>query len=147
VILWLTDLLQTLPPSSYGKRAHVLISPDPLFIGSPQLGLPTINDSNLEMSTSEGPSRDESNLELEAACEAEDTTRIRQLLTTTILGGSDTTRAFESPFSVPVLRCLLECGANASPVTRRHKIQCLDQLKLLAEFGFDVRSEGHLILQ
>jgi hypothetical protein len=99
------------------------------------------------MSTSEGPSRDELNLELEAACKAEDTTRIRQLLTTTILGSSDVTHAFEGPFSVPVLRCLLECGANANLVTRGHKIQSLDQLKLLAEFGFDVRSEGHLILQ
>jgi hypothetical protein len=95
----------------------------------------------------DSPSREQLNRELKSACEAEDVTHVRQLLTTTILGSSDATAAFKPSLSVPVLRCLLEGGADADSIVTKRRPQSLEQLKLLAEFGYDVRSKGHLILQ
>jgi len=85
--------------------------------------------------------------DLDKACEADDVACIRRLLTTTSLEGKDATSAFDDQHSVSVLRCLLENGADADSIVLHNKSLSLDQLKVSAEFGFDFKSKGHLILQ
>lgn len=83
--------------------------------------------------------------ELDSACKAGDLPRIRQLLTTTSLDRSDANGVFASSLPLSVLRCLLEHGADADFIEKRGLT--LDVLRLLAEFDFDVKAKGHLILQ
>lgn len=85
--------------------------------------------------------------ELDSACKADDLPRIRQLLTTTSLGRSDANGVFASSLPLSVLRCLLEHGADADFIGSKNHDLTLDVLKLLVEFGFDVKAKGHLILQ
>ena len=85
--------------------------------------------------------------DLEKACEADDIACIRRLLTATSLEGKDATSAFDEQHSVSVLRCLLENGANADSIVLHSRELSLDRLKACAEFGFDFKSKGHLILQ
>lgn len=48
--------------------------------------------------------------------------------------------------SIEVMRCLLEHSEvpSAKDIEPPHS---LDQVKLFAEFGFDVKTEGHLLLE
>jgi hypothetical protein len=87
--------------------------------------------------------------ELDLACDADNLPRIRQLLTTTSFKSRDITGAFDESQSVHVLRCLLEHGANADYIasSTRLRVLTLDHLKATAEFGYDVKSKGHEILQ
>jgi hypothetical protein len=88
--------------------------------------------------------------ELASACNADDLPRIRHLLTTTSLEGADATEALRKSLSLPVTRCLLEHGADANydpPWRPETDPESLDRLKLFAEFGYDVKLKGHLILQ
>jgi hypothetical protein len=88
--------------------------------------------------------------ELHLACDADDLPRIRQLLTTTSFESRDVTGAFDASQSVYVLRCLLEHGANADAIASSSTclhVLTLDHLKATAQFGYDVKSKGHEILQ
>jgi len=49
--------------------------------------------------------------------------------------------------SLDMMRCLLEHGADISTYTNGRPPRSLEKVKLLAEFGYDVRGEGHKILQ
>lgn len=96
-----------------------------------------------------GPAYHELVRELDLACDADDLAHIRQLLTTTSFKRGDITGAFDEPQSVHVLLCLLEYGANADAIAASSCIYVLtlDHLKACAEFGYDIKSKGHEILQ
>ena len=85
--------------------------------------------------------------ELNLACDADDLPRIRKLLATTSFNSRDITGAFDESQSVHVLRCLLEHGADANQMASTIHVPSLDVFKLLARFGYDVKANGHLILQ
>jgi hypothetical protein len=88
--------------------------------------------------------------ELVSACDADDLPRIRHLLTTTSLEKAHATDVLKNTYSLPVTRCLLEQGADADykPTWRPEtNHESLERLKLFAEFGYDVKLKGHLILQ
>jgi hypothetical protein len=97
------------------------------------------------------PPHHKSKRELVSACNADDLPRIRQLLTTTSLESADATRAVRyHSLSLSVTRCLLEHGADADyspPWQPETDHESLERLKLFAEFGYDVKLKGHLILQ
>lgn len=83
-----------------------------------------------------------------AAC-AHDKSRVRELFETTPLGADDATRylVWAAP-DLQMMRFLLERGADANSFsTRIVYYGSLDVLRLLAEFGYDVKSKGHKILQ
>lgn len=49
--------------------------------------------------------------------------------------------------SLDVMRCLLEHGADASTYMHRGTPKSLDVVKSCVEFGYNVKAEGHKILQ
>lgn len=87
--------------------------------------------------------------ELAWATWAHNKSRVRELFETTPLGADDAAKylSWASP-DIVMMRFLLERGADAHSFSIRlaHR-GSLDVVKLLAEFGFDVKSKGHIILQ
>jgi hypothetical protein len=71
--------------------------------------------------------------ELEAACKTNDIARVREL--------------FATRPSLPLMRCLLEHGAEFASYVRVKSPPSLDVVKLFVEFGYDVKAEGHKMLQ
>ena len=92
---------------------------------------------------------DRAKQELVMATRAHDKPRVRQLFETTPLDADDATEYL--PWALPdvaMMRFLLEHGADARSISmRRAYRRSLDVVKLLTEFGFDVKSKGHIILQ
>lgn len=85
--------------------------------------------------------------ELKLACDEDDIPRIAHLLTTTSLDSADATSVVTKKHSIRTLQCLLEHGADATRIRGKLRVPSLDILKLLASFGYDVKSNGHVILQ
>jgi hypothetical protein len=86
--------------------------------------------------------------ELEAACRANDIARVRELFATRPLNDRDATIcSFSTSPSLPLMRCLLEHGADFARYLWVESPPSLDIVKLFVEFGYDVKSEGHKILQ
>lgn len=85
--------------------------------------------------------------ELKLACDEDDIPRIAHLLTTTSLDSDDAIDAITEEHSVRTMQCLLEHGADANQMASRLRVPSLDVFKLLARFGYDVKANGHLILQ
>lgn len=84
--------------------------------------------------------------ELGAACKANDIARVRELFATRPLNNNDATNCglTTSP-SLPLMRCLLEHGAVLAKLV--NSPSSLDMVKLFVEFGYDVKAEGHKMLQ
>lgn len=92
-------------------------------------------------------SHEEAVRDLRAACRAKDLSRVRELFKTNILGALDATKELKKiNVEVPLMRCLLENGADPN-VLGLDGADSLEELKLLAEFGYDFRPRGHLVLQ
>lgn len=91
--------------------------------------------------------------ELHDACMNGNIARINQLFADESLGPTDATDApcFFEAYPITTIRCLLELGADANKVAAWRapdgQIRSLEEMKLLVEFGYDVQSNGHLILQ
>lgn len=87
--------------------------------------------------------------ELELACRKEDIARIRELFRTTPLNAQDATALLRNalPDRIALIRCLLEHGADPNTAFLSEDLRDLDVLKLLTQFGFDIRSQGHVFLQ
>jgi hypothetical protein len=91
--------------------------------------------------------------ELEDACVAGDVIRIRQLFFDAELDAAEASSLLLSSEGYPLatLRCLLELGADPEHFipwgAADEQIQSLEVMELLVEFGYDVKSRGHLILQ
>lgn len=94
------------------------------------------------------PSREEARQQLQSACRQRNLAHIRQLFSTTLLGGDDATQALADAIPHQELtRFLLEQRADPNSLTRLSAIRSLDIIKLLVEFGYDLALTGHLVLQ
>lgn len=102
--------------------------------------------SATESSDEEASEHEHAAQELELAIRANDTPRVHHLFKTTSLDRVDTAKHVDMYQNVPLMRCLLEHGADPNSCSLRG-IKSLEILKLLAEFGFDMISKGHTILQ
>jgi hypothetical protein len=90
-------------------------------------------------------SKDE--LELQRACKENDIARVHELFTTRSLDHEDATHCTFRTSEPSLMRCLLEHGADLRWYLEKHAPPSLDMIKLFVEFGYDVKSEGHKILQ
>lgn len=83
-----------------------------------------------------------------SACRQKDLPRIRQLFSTTPLGAADATGALRDALHhIELTRCLLEAGADPKSCIRPYHLRSFPMIKLLVEFGYDIASTGHLVLQ
>lgn len=86
--------------------------------------------------------------ELEAACKTNDIARVSELFATRPLNNDDASHCiFRTSPSLPLMRCLLEHGAEFASYVRVKSPPSLDVVKLFVEFGYDVEAEGHKMLQ
>lgn len=86
--------------------------------------------------------------ELESACRANDIARVRELFATRLLNDKDATScSFTTSPDLPLMRCLLEHGADFARYLLVEAPPSLDMVKLFVEFGYDVKAEGHKMLQ
>jgi len=136
---------------SCSQRPSFHIHTEPLgltsLVSSPSCYQQTCSAMSTQVETKKVPVYHELVRELHLSCDTDDVPLIRQLLTTTSFKSRDVTRAFEESQSVHVLRCLLEHGADADYIASSSSVLTLDQLKATVEFGYNIRSKGHEILQ
>ena len=91
--------------------------------------------------------------DLDDACLEGDLSRVRQLFSDAELDDSDATDTLRSSRGYPLatIRCLLELGADVDQfvpwAASDGEIQSLEAMKLVVEFGYNVKTKGHLILQ
>jgi hypothetical protein len=89
--------------------------------------------------------------ELRSACKykAEDIQRVAELLDSGSVTAADATACLEEAWhNLPLMRLLLEHGANpAACATEYHMGESIELIKLLVEFGHDIKTNGHWILQ
>jgi hypothetical protein len=89
--------------------------------------------------------------ELRSACvyRAEDIQRVAELLDSGSVTAADGTACLEETWhNLPLMRLLLEHGANpAACATEYHMGESIELIKLLVEFGHDIKTNGHWILQ
>ena len=88
-----------------------------------------------------------SHFDLEQACKANHIRRVREIFAKESLDGDYATRCILGAKSLDMMRCLFEQGADASTYMHRGTPKSLDVVKLCVEFGYDVKAEGHKILQ
>ena len=88
--------------------------------------------------------------ELRSACEGNDTGRVVELLNNGSITAADASACLRHawPPKIPVIRLLLEHGANpAVCATTRYMQESIELIKLLVEFGCDIKGTGHWVLQ
>lgn len=86
--------------------------------------------------------------ELVAACKTDDIARVRELFATRPLNNDDASYCiFRTSPSLPMMRCLLEHGAQFASYVKVKSPPSLDVVNLFVEFGYDVKTEGHKMLQ
>ena len=85
--------------------------------------------------------------ELEQACAANNISRVREIFAVESLDKDYATKYNRDVESLDMMRCLFEHGADISAWTNRRPPRSLDKMKLLVEFDYDVKAEGHKILQ
>ncbi|SMR52549.1 unnamed protein product [Zymoseptoria tritici ST99CH_3D1] len=84
--------------------------------------------------------------EFREALSSGDVDRIRQLYAAGRLDAEDVSeQLMQTPEDPVMLRCLLECGGDPNDISLRG-VGSGEELRILAEFGFDIKSKGHLIL-
>lgn len=83
-----------------------------------------------------------------SAVEEDNVERVSQAFATTSFEAGDATRALGRALNSPaVIRCLLMHGADAKAFDEIEEVRCAEILKILVEFGYDIRPTGHLIIQ
>ena len=74
--------------------------------------------------------------------------RLSQLFTTTSLKVDDATRALGHALNNPaVMQCLLVHGADPRVFDKIERVRSAEVLRLLVDFGYDIATTGHLIIQ
>jgi hypothetical protein len=87
---------------------------------------------------------------LRKVCEEDDSRRVVDLLAGGSVTAADATACLKRSWrlKVPVMRLLLEHGADpAACGTTRYMQKSLELMKLLVEFGYDIKINGHWVLQ
>jgi hypothetical protein len=83
-----------------------------------------------------------------SAIAADNVELVGQLFASNSLQAGDATRALRRASTHPaVLRCLLMHGADPKAFDRIEWVRSAEVLRLLVEFGYDIRPTGHLIIQ
>lgn len=87
--------------------------------------------------------------ELRLACNANDSKRVRGLLDNgSITAAGATACLTETWQDLSLMRLLLEYGADpAVCATTQYMTESFNLIKLLVEFGYDIKINGHCILQ
>jgi hypothetical protein len=87
--------------------------------------------------------------ELRLACKAENSKRVHELLGEGLITAANATACLEDTWrDLVVTRLLLEHGADPAVCGRTHRMsQSFDLIKLLVEFGYDIKINGHCVLQ
>jgi hypothetical protein len=87
--------------------------------------------------------------ELRSACDAGDIQRVAELIDSGSITAADATAGLEDTCdNLPLMRLLLENGANpAVCATTRCMGESIELVKLLVEFGCDIKGTGHWVLQ
>jgi hypothetical protein len=87
--------------------------------------------------------------ELRSACQTNDSQRVGELLRSGIVSAADATACLhDTTESLSLTRMLLEHGADPAAIaSTKHMSQSFELVKLLVEFGHDIRVNGHCILQ
>lgn len=85
--------------------------------------------------------------DLQQACETKDIPRVRELFAVESLGNEYATKYSCGVESFDLMRCLLEHGADIETYMCLQSPKSPDMVKLFVEFGYDVKAEGHKILQ
>lgn len=87
--------------------------------------------------------------ELRSACKAEDVDRVRELFDNGTVAAVNATLCLKETLeNLPLMRLLLEHGADPSVCARIcYMKRSFDLIKLLVEFGYDIKINGHCILQ
>lgn len=87
--------------------------------------------------------------ELRSACKAKDFSRVRGVLNESAVTAADATSCLkETRKNLPLMRLLLEHGADPSVCASTwYMKESFDLVKLLVEFGHDIKINGHCILQ
>jgi hypothetical protein len=87
--------------------------------------------------------------ELHLACKAEDSKRVAELLNDSSITAADATGCLEETWrNLQVTRLLLEHGADPAVCARTNRMsESFDLIKLLVEFGYDIKINGHCVLQ
>lgn len=87
--------------------------------------------------------------ELRTACKADDSQRVTELLNNGSIIATDATKCLEETWmNLPLTRLLLEHGAEpAACATTFRMSHSFELVELLVEFGYDIKSNGHCILQ
>ena len=107
--------------------------------------------SNLDMSSLTCPSDGENERirqSLFSAVEADNVELVGQRFASNFLQAGDATRALRRASTRPaVLRRLLMHGADPKAFNHIEWVRSAEVLRLLVEFGYDIRPTGHLIIQ
>jgi hypothetical protein len=87
--------------------------------------------------------------DLRSACKANDVQRVAELLNGNSVTAADATECLdETTQHLPLMRLLLEHGADpAACATTRCMGESIELVKLLVEFGYDIKKNGHWVLQ
>lgn len=93
--------------------------------------------------------RKQAEAELYLACTAGDADKVAELLRIRPLDAHSATLMLDHGESVDVARCLLDFGADASKVGigKNVKKWSPEKLRLMADSGLDIKSQGHKCLQ
>jgi hypothetical protein len=94
-----------------------------------------------------GPIMSKDQRELKKACEENDIPRVSELFNTRPLSQKDATSCTFRISDLALMRCLLEHGADLRRYLEKNAPPSLDMIKLFVEFGYDVKAEGHKIIQ
>ena len=85
--------------------------------------------------------------DLQQACEIKNIPRVRELFAVESLGNEYATNYSCGVESLDLMGCLLEHGADVETYMCQRSPISLGMVKLFVEFGYDVKAEGHKILQ
>lgn len=109
--------------------------------------MPSAN--NLQAAAAKPEDRETALKFLKAASGSGDTARLEELFAAGQLDSNDATerlKHFHIEDSIEILECLLQHGADLNALDIR-KAPSLDKLQVLDDHGFDIRGQGHLVLE
>lgn len=95
------------------------------------------------------PETDSIRKQLQFACRAKDYNHIRQLLDNSSATAADATACLQDSYKdLSLVRVLLEHGADPAVCAQTSYMRdSMELVKLLVEFGYDISTNGHCILQ
>lgn len=104
-------------------------------------------DENLQPQLDPNERKAEAWRDFDEACSVNDVASVEEFFQTGLQNASDASYRLQyHENSIEVKRCLLQHSKAPSPKEVR-SARSLEEIKLFVEFGFDVKAEGHLVLE